>query len=188
MSSPETPDIPDNPVIPEMSALFEGLKGDKGDKGDPGPKGDKGDKGNKGVVSQSKLAEAAEAEVTRLIKAKTVPKWWGRALAGLCALLLVLVGIGIWNVHRIDNLANSNAHGAYTSCIAGNKARATNVFIWDSFITLILKPDTHPDDAAHQAGAAFEKLIAQNEKPQDCTALYPSQAPVPTTAITVARG
>jgi hypothetical protein len=173
MSSPEEPTT----GIPEMNAIWG--KGDKGDKGDRGPKGDKGDKGDKGLkgfVPESKLAEAATKEVTRLIKAKSVPKWWGRVLAGVCVVLLAFTAIGAYNVSRINSLAHANSHAAYESCIAGNKARATNEFVWDSFITLILSGDKSPNDQAHKEGAAFEKLIAANEKPQDCTKLYPGQS------------
>lgn len=48
--------------------------------------------GNPLSSRESKLALAAEAEVTRLIKAKTTPKWWGRVLIALCVVLAIVVG------------------------------------------------------------------------------------------------
>lgn len=41
---------------------------------------------------ESKLAAAAEAEVERLIKAKSTPKWWGRAFILMALVLAVVVG------------------------------------------------------------------------------------------------
>lgn len=61
----------------------QGPKGDKGDKGDTGPAGSS---------NESKLAQAAEAQVERLIKAKTTPKWWGKAFVALFVIVGVIAG------------------------------------------------------------------------------------------------
>lgn len=170
----ETPNAPDSAGIPEMSALF---KGPKGDKGEQGAQGDQGNQGNQGFPGpESKLAQAAEEQVERLIKAKSTPKWWGRILAAVCLVILVFGGIGAWNIHRIDGIAQQVNHGAYSSCLAGNTARAANVAIWEDFIGILLVGDKNVNDKAHVEGTAFENYLKAHEKPQNCATLYPNQA------------
>ena len=90
------------------------------------------------------------ADVESMIKAQAFPKWTGRALAGACIVLTVLIGIGAYNTGRINTLVHANhalvqqLHaGAITTCEAGNRARATNKLIWDEFLTLAVKnPNT----------------------------------------------
>jgi hypothetical protein len=149
--TPETPDsvpdIPDSPVIPEMSSLFG--KGDKGDRGAKGDKGDKGDRGNKGPIGESRLAQAAEAEVTRLVKAKTTPKWWGRALIVICLVLATVVGyLGYENVtHPISNQLRADIAATQQvtanlrtqnieNCESNNKFRAAQVATWEKNFAL----------------------------------------------------
>jgi hypothetical protein len=178
MSSPEDPDIS------SMSALWG--KGDKGDKGDPGPKGDKGDKGDRGtkgvegpIGPESKLAMAAEAEVTRLIKSKSVPKWWGRLLVVICVVLAIVVGyLGYKDVtHPISNqlqsqIAKTNQE-QYTSCVSGNVTRANEIKVWDHFVGLL--EGTHPTHAVATEATDFESFVASVYAPRDCVKLYPPQ-------------
>ena len=80
-SQEERPNIPDNPDIPEMNAMWgKGEQGVQGIQGVQGHQGEQGVQGLQGVAGSSKLADAAEREVTRLIKAKSMPKWVGRVL------------------------------------------------------------------------------------------------------------
>jgi len=126
--SPDTTDSADDmPRIPEMEALWgHGTKGDKGDRGAKGDKGDKGDKGNKGlkgpegVIGESKLAAAAEAEVTRLVKAKSVPRWWGKAFIALFIVVGIIAGYLLFQniTHPITNQLRAD--------IAANQALGTS--------------------------------------------------------------
>jgi hypothetical protein len=138
MSSPG-----ESPNIPEMSSLWGlGPKGDKGDRGEKGDKGDKGDKGLKGFVPESKLAEAATAEVTRLIKAKTIPKWWGRLLIVVCLVLATIVGyLGFENVthpeaNQLQAQNNTLRQQNILNCENNDKFREAQVATWEKYFAL----------------------------------------------------
>lgn len=54
---------------------------------------------------ESKLAQAAEEQVERLIKAKSTPKWWGRAFVVMGLVLAIVVGYLGWKsvTHPLSN-------------------------------------------------------------------------------------
>jgi hypothetical protein len=180
--SPETPesaDIPDSPTIPEMSALWgkgergpKGEKGDRGDKGNQGNQGFRGIRGDKGAIGESRLAQAAGKEVERLIKAKSMPRWWGKAFIALFILVGIVVGIGIWNVNRVNELVTDNRnfstsiqHGAFTECISGNVHLGYEQQIVDAFVSFTPANGT-------ATGKYFLQLAAHNFAQRDCYTLY----------------
>jgi hypothetical protein len=77
-------------------------QGPKGDTGEQGPRGEQGKQGKQG---ESKLAQAAEEQVERLIKAKSTPKWWGRAFLVMALVLAIVVGYLGWKdyTHPLSN-------------------------------------------------------------------------------------
>ena len=158
--TPETPesapDIRDSPVIPEMQALFTGKgergpKGEKGDKGNQGNQGFRGVRGDKGAIGESRLAQAAEQEVERLIKSKSVPRWWGRALVAICLVLAALVGyLGYENLtHPVANQLRNDV--AATQNLAAQDRAYTNQVVQHECSSLELltsKPVPKPADPA----------------------------------------
>lgn len=85
------------------------------------------------------------ADVEGMIKLHAFPKWAGRVLASLVIVVFVLIGFGIWNVHRTTDLVNDNHQlvqqvkaGSVANCEAGNRSRMTNKLIWDDFLNILI--------------------------------------------------
>ncbi len=105
-------------------------QGPKGETGATGPQGPQGPQG------ESALVWLAEEQVARLIKAKSVPRWWSYALTVGLALLLAGAAVMGVNAYRTQQLARTVQQGAISQCQSGNLARATNVRVWDEFLTI----------------------------------------------------
>lgn len=126
------------------------------------------------VPDESSLLNTAEAIVQRLVKADKRRKWQVRVLAAVCALLMVVSVFTALGYFSNRDAAAGIKSGAVSSCASGNKARATNEYIWVSFINLLLKGNTNAE--AQKEGKAFIALVQNNEKPQDCSKIYSAQA------------
>lgn len=112
-------------------------------------------------------------DVEQVIKQNAFPKWAGRALGIVVAMVVVLAGFAFWNVNRINDLVTQNhtlvqqvKAGAVSSCMAGNRARATNVLIWDGFLTLLVND---PSAAAKKTGL-ISSIEALNLPPAEVKA------------------
>lgn len=89
--------------------------------------------------------------VEQMIRKNAFPKWAGRTLGALIVVMIVIVGIGAWNLHRVNTLAAQNhtlfseiKAGNIATCEAGNAARATNKKIWDDFLNLLTSNPVTP--------------------------------------------
>lgn len=114
---------------------------------------------------ESKLAKAAEIQVTKLTHAAA---WFRYCLillavvtAGLIA-LSVLFGI---QAQQARDLAGKIQSGSIMSCQAGNATRAADTQIWDKFVSLLLDTSSN---ASKSQWDAFKAYVDDN---------YPDQAP-----------
>lgn len=90
--------------------------------------------------NESKLVGAAEQQIERLTRPT---RRLVRLLSGLCALILAMTIVLTVVVFKGHHLVETVQHGAIASCESGNKARATNVKIWDEFLNiLVTNPNT----------------------------------------------
>ena len=177
--------------------------------GAQGPKGDRGPQGEQGVPGESMLIGIAEAQVNRLIKAKSVPKWWGRALtAGLLALLIV-AGFAVNGYFANQRTARQLKADSIAQCLLGNADRAAldkllneaggfQAGLTEAALGQLILPleGPHPSAKIKAEAAALEAQIkAHADKslrkfkglrdsalaPRDCTAAYSNAAPSPST-------
>ncbi len=73
------------------------VKGMSDEKGERGPQGERGPKGDRGEPGPSKLNALAAEQVNRLVRAKTMPRWWGYGLiSGLAVLTIVVIVLVAW--------------------------------------------------------------------------------------------
>lgn len=106
------------------------------------------------------------AAVEKAVKDLTRPtkRLIGLLVAVVIALVAVAVVLGI-NVNNNANLANRLQQGAQVSCEAGNVYRAEQTQIWDSFIDLLLTPNS---DKAAQV-REFKAFVATLPPDQQAT-------------------
>jgi hypothetical protein len=74
-------------------------------------------------------------------------RWW----ISLAVVLLIVaigtpIGVNIWYTNQAvqansvtRQIAEVNRESALSSCLAGNEARATNVRVWDAFLTILIQ-------------------------------------------------
>ena len=175
--------------------------------GAQGPKGDRGPQGEQGVPGESVLIGIAEEQVNRLIKAKSVPRWWGRALTAGLLVLLIVAGFAVSGYFANQRTARQLKADSITQCILGNQERAdldkllTKATAFQAGLTeaalgqLILPLEgPHPSATIKAEAAALEAQIkASADKslgkfkglrdkalaPRDCTAAYSNAVPSP---------
>jgi hypothetical protein len=136
----------------------------RGEQGISGPQGIQGIQGVQGIQGESRLSIVAEKQVDRLIKAARWNRTWIHILGMVCVVLAIVIGVGTWNVNRVNNLVNTTKAGAFSQCVSGNQHLAYEQQVVDEFVYL-----THPPtvDANY-----FIALAAHNFAQRDCYATY----------------
>jgi hypothetical protein len=170
--------------------------------GEQGPQGERGPKGDPG---ESRLVGLAEEQVNRLIKAKSVPKWWGRALTTGFLMLLVVAAFTVNGYFANQRVARQLKADSIAQCVLGNQDRAAldkllneagsfQAGLTEAALGQLILPleGPHPSAKIKAEAAALEAQIkARADKslrkfkglrdlalaPRDCTAAYSNATP-----------
>lgn len=114
-STPDPGGLPEHETR-EVKSVSDG-NGERGPQGERGPKGDKGEPG------PSVLNKLAEQQVSRLIAAKTMPRWWGYALiTGLVVLTAVVIILAAWVLPALNN--NTISDRSYVNKVVQHECAA----------------------------------------------------------------
>lgn len=119
------------------------------------------------VPEENALLRAAEQQVERLTRpTKRLVRW----LTALCVLLVLVAAALGYFAYANHELSTRLQKDSVQSCEQGNVQRANQTQIWDGFITILLKGNTNPADAAK--GKAFEEFVGQVDSPRNCQQVY----------------
>jgi hypothetical protein len=137
------------------------------------------------AVAESKLALAAEAQLTKLdglVKTATdsALKPWKKAVRWLTGLVVAFaIGTGVMGVlyaqeysttQQVSALAHANQQAALSGCLAANSRAAADRGNWDLFLDILLKGNTNAYDLHEES--VIKSHVAQVDAPRDCIKAY----------------
>jgi hypothetical protein len=110
-----------------------------------------------GSPDESNFVVAANREVSKLIRANRLNRWF-RAVLVVVVILLALAVAGL-------------RQQAATSCQSGNSFRAAQTQVWDHFIGILITRSTPPATVAVAHG--YLRYVDNVDKPRNCGGIWP---------------
>ena len=135
------------------------------------------------------LQETAAAQGELLVKARNDARWRKyqvRALAIVCAALIVLSTLTTIQYFHTRDLTTRVQQGAVASCMNSNHIRADNIKIWNHVLDALLVPS--PGESTQQKVETnlfvqeTEGFIAKAYAPQNCISLFGTSGADPANA------
>lgn len=112
-------------------------------------------------------------DVEGLIRERTMPKWLGRALVGITAMLLIVcVVLGV--VAAQENILVERVQQAgIAQCESGNSYKSSQTAIWEDLFKLSFEASPpNKNSKAYKLDEEFLHFILMTNAPRDCSQAF----------------